>query len=133
MRHSVGFIHILILYCKFCYIYSFSPQREIHLPSWRSINFGVVDTHVHLMNTRNNITYTWAKEPSKLVPPESCPCRPPCSCNMSFAEYELASAFAPVDYFVFCEVAAAPEDFLREAKWVQSLGWLISIFYVSCI
>jgi hypothetical protein len=45
--------------------------------------FGVVDTHVHMATTTNGISYAWAHDPSTLDPPEQCPCRPPCACNMS--------------------------------------------------
>eukprot|EP00729_Bicosta_minor_P003918 gene3918-32935_t len=49
--------------------------------------FSIVDTHVHLSTTTNGINYTWARDPSKLSPPQQCPCRPPCFCNMSLPEY----------------------------------------------
>jgi len=83
------------------------------------LDFGVVDTHVHLMSTTNGINYTWTKP----TEPSACPCRPPCACNMSLQQYAQASAAtAPADYVVFCEVSAAPGDWLAEAKWVQALA-----------
>jgi len=81
--------------------------------------FGVVDTHVHLMLTTNGINYTWTKP----TPPSNCPCRPPCSCNMSLPEYHAASSpTAAADYIVFCEVSAEPADWLKESRWVQQMA-----------
>ena len=81
--------------------------------------FGIVDTHVHLMTTTNGLNYTWTKP----TPPQSCPCRPPCTCNMSLPEYAAASAAtAPADAVVFCEVSTVAADWLKEARWVQSLA-----------
>ena len=36
--------------------------------------------------TTNGINYSWGVVPSKLSPPQQCPCRPPCFCNMSLVE-----------------------------------------------
>lgn len=36
--------------------------------------------------TTNGINYSWGVDPSKLSPPQQCPCRPPCFCNMSLVE-----------------------------------------------
>ena len=52
-------------------------------PAKPLLPFGVVDTHVHMATTTNGISYSWAHDPRTLDPPEQCPCRPPCACNMS--------------------------------------------------
>ena len=84
--------------------------------------YGVVDCHVHMATPTNGITYGWAKDPASLDPPEQCPCRPPCACNMTIPEYMVASSAWEVSDIVFCEVSANQEDWLKEARWVQSLA-----------
>eukprot|EP01046_Picozoa_sp_COSAG06_P056414 COSAG06_NODE_10666_length_1640_cov_1.230370_1_plen_302_part_10 len=84
--------------------------------------FGVVDTHVHMATTTNGINYSWAHDPSTLDPPQQCPCRPPCACNMTIPEYQHASAAWEVSDVVFCEVSANADDWLKESRWVQSLA-----------
>ena len=88
---------------------------------------GVVDTHVHIVTTDNQIGYTWAQTPVSLN--ESCPCRPPCLCNWTLAAggaFERFSAGAfdgdEVTTAVFCEVAANSSQWLQEATWVQGGG-----------
>ena len=84
--------------------------------------FGVVDTHVHMATPTNGIKYGWAKDPGSLSPPQACPCRPPCACNMTIPQYQQASSAWQVSDIVFCEVSADPTDWLKEAKWVQGLA-----------
>jgi len=71
------------------------------------------------MTTTNGIEYTWTVP----TPPEKCPCRPPCACNMSLPQYTATiKGNAQVDYVVFCEVSAQPKDWLVESQWVQRLA-----------
>jgi hypothetical protein len=51
--------------------------------------------------------------------PSACPCRPPCYCNWTLADYEITSKSSwHVDTVIFCEVDAAHDQWLAEAKWV---------------
>ena len=87
------------------------------------LGFAVVDAHVHLINTDNGIDYLWAVAPSAMRPPRQCPCRPPCLCNWTLADYGATSAASwAVDKVVFCEVDANTTQWLKEATWVQSLA-----------
>jgi predicted TIM-barrel fold metal-dependent hydrolase len=87
----------------------------------------IIDAHVHLVSTDNNISYTWAAPP---LPNMSCPCvfplGLPCLCPWTYAHYKNASrsSFPHPSMFkiVFVEVAARPEQWLFEARWVQSLA-----------
>jgi predicted TIM-barrel fold metal-dependent hydrolase len=58
-----------------------------------------------------------------MVPPRQCPCKPPCLCNWTLADYVATSAPAlDVSTVIFCEVDAAHSQWLAEAKWVQSIA-----------
>jgi predicted TIM-barrel fold metal-dependent hydrolase len=92
-----------------------------HRAALPDLDYGVVDTHVHLMTTDNGIHYTWTVDPSKLDPPEACPCRPPCACNMSVPEYEHATNSTRA-VIIFCEVSVEHQDWLLEAQWVQGVA-----------
>eukprot|EP00037_Helgoeca_nana_P022172 m.225768 g.225768 ORF g.225768 m.225768 type:complete len:349 (+) comp25913_c0_seq2:14-1060(+) len=82
-------------------------------------NLKVADAHVHLISTTNGVDYLWAK----LVPPGQCPCKPPCLCNWTLADYVATSApTLDVSTVIFCEVDAAHSQWLAEAKWVQSIA-----------
>jgi len=81
----------------------------------------VIDAHVHIINA--SFTYPWAAAPT---PPLACPCvfpsGTPCLCDWSYAAYAAATAALPATKFVFVEVAAAPAEWLAEARWVQALA-----------
>jgi len=86
-----------------------------------AIDFSVVDAHVHIMQTTNGLNYTWAADPNTLTPPQQCPCAPPCACNRSLTGYQRSSSSSwKVEKVVFCEVAVAAEQWLQEARWVQT-------------
>ena len=88
-----------------------------------ALPYGVVDAHVHVVTSDNGIAYNWARDPSSLTPPRSCPCAPPCFCNWTMADFRTASAPTwEVDQVVFCEVDAHSDDWLREATWVSEGG-----------
>ena len=74
----------------------------------------LTDVHLHITNM-SLFTYPWMTQIMK------CPCAPPCACDWSLAEYAAATAAAPASSLVFVEVAAAPQFWLAEAQWVQSL------------
>ena len=87
----------------------------------------VIDAHVHLISLDNNISYTWGVAP---LPNMSCPCvfpsGLPCLCPWTYAAYKNASQStfpAPTQLkLVFVEVAAQPDQWLQEARWVQRLS-----------
>jgi L-fuconolactonase len=87
----------------------------------------IVDAHVHLISLDNNISYTWGAAPSANM---SCPCvfpsGVPCLCSWAYAQYKNASRSSFADAsrvkLVFVEVAASPEQWLHEARWVQRLA-----------
>eukprot|EP00041_Stephanoeca_diplocostata_P023013 m.558318 g.558318 ORF g.558318 m.558318 type:complete len:687 (-) comp22198_c0_seq3:105-2165(-) len=88
-----------------------------------SLDFAVIDTHVHIASTTNGLDYLWAKDPGSLSPPQSCPCRPPCACNWTLADYaDMSSKSWAVDKVVFCEVDVAPKQWLEEVEWVSRLS-----------
>jgi predicted TIM-barrel fold metal-dependent hydrolase len=74
----------------------------------------LIDTHLHITNM-TLFSYPWMTQVMQ------CPCAPPCACDWSLADYAAATAAAPASKLVFVEVAAAPQFWLAEAQWVQSL------------
>jgi predicted TIM-barrel fold metal-dependent hydrolase len=84
-----------------------------------------IDSHVHIVSLDNNISYTWGSAP---LPNMSCPCvfssGTPCMCPWTYAAYKNASqSCSPApSHLVFVEVAARPEQWLQEARWVQRLA-----------
>jgi len=72
------------------------------------LDFGVVDTHVHLWDIAN-ISYPWLADIPLL------------NRNYLPADYKDAHGEVPVDRMVFLECDAAPGQEVAEARWVASL------------
>ena len=72
-------------------------------------NFPIIDSHLHLWDPRQ-LTYPW------LTPP----------LNQAFLPRDFQAATAPVqvEAMVFVECGAAPDQALKEARWVQERAHL---------
>jgi hypothetical protein len=65
-------------------------------------------------------SFSWAKPPGSLTPPEACPCRPPCLCNWTRSDFVATSKDSfDVDTLIFCEVDANTTQWLKESEWVR--------------
>lgn len=73
------------------------------------IDFAVVDSHVHLLDTRR-FKYSWAKGAPKL--------------GRDWTPDDLAACAKPykIESFVFVEVDVDMPQYLEEAEWVQSIA-----------
>src|SRR5882762_398905 len=67
----------------------------------------VVDTHVHLYDVER-LRYSWLDNIPQLKRP------------FLLDDYAAAVGAAPIEQFVFVEVAAHADDALKEARWVDS-------------
>ena len=74
----------------------------------------LTDVHLHITNM-TLFSYPWMTQVMQ------CPCAPPCACEWTLSDYARATASAPARKLVFVEVAVAPQFWLAEAQWVQSL------------
>ena len=74
----------------------------------------LTDTHLHITNF-SLFQYPWGTQVMQ------CPCAPPCICDWTISDYNTATSVAPAQKLVFVEVAVAPQFWLAEAQWVQSL------------
>jgi L-fuconolactonase len=73
------------------------------------IDFPIVDTHVHLLDTKR-FKYSWAKGAPKL------------GRDWSVADLEALSKPYEIESIVFVEVDVDMPQYMEEAEWVQSLS-----------
>ena len=72
-------------------------------------HFPIVDTHLHIWDPAR-LRYLWL---------EQCP---PLNKPFSLKDYKKACGSVGVEKMVFVQCECIPEDFMKEVRWITSLG-----------